>query len=327
LKKKITVLALGAVLLTASFSAEAQQAASKIPRIGYLAFHSPLGADDEAFRQGLRELGYVEGRNIAIEYRFADRSMDRLAQLAIELVRLKVDVVVTTTGQGALRAKEATITIPIVMASSGDAVRQGIVPSLARPGGNVTGLTAISPNLSGKRLEVLMEAFPEISRVGVLGCYNRGIDLGDMEWTEMQLTARALRVQLESLPVRRAGGLQAAFETAIQKRATALVILNCPPAFPPRQTVDLAAKSQLPTIYWSAFYVESGGLMSYGPDYAGLRRRAAVYVDKILKGAKPAELPVEQPTKFELVINLKTARELDLKIPPEMLMWADRVIK
>jgi putative ABC transport system substrate-binding protein len=280
------------------------------------------------FLQRLRELGYVEGRNIAIEYRFADRHLDRLAQLASELVDLKVDVIVTTTGQGALRAKKVTSTVPIVMARSGDAVSQGIVASLARPGANVTGLTAISPILSGKRLEILKEAFPKISHVGVLGCYNRGKDLSDMEWAEMQVTARALRVQLESLPVRRAGGLEAAFETAIQKRVEALAILDCPPAFPLRKTVDLVAKSRLPTIYSFGLPVfEYGGLMAYGPNHDDMFRRAAYYVDRILKGAKPSDLPVEQPTKIELVINLKIARELDLKISPEVLMWADKIIK
>lgn len=332
MSKKVIRLALSLTLLALSFPAEAQQNSSKIPRIGYLAFHSRLDSDGEtlkrAFRQGLRELGYIEERNIAIEYRFADRSLDRLAQLASELVDLKVEVIVTTTGQGALRVKKVTSTIPIVMASSGDAVRQGIVASLHRPGGNVTGLTSISTVLSGKRLEVLKEAFPKISYVGVLGCYNRGRDLGDMEWTEMQVMALALRVQLESVPVRAAGGLEAAFGTAVQKRAEALLILDCPPAFPARQTADLAAKSRLPTVYPSdLFVVEYGGLMSYGPNQEDMFRRAAYYVGRILKGAKPAELPVEQPTNFELVINLKTARQLDLKISPEVLMWADRVIK
>ena len=316
-----------AVVLALGLPAEAQQS-KKVPRIGYLGFDSSLDSSDEAFRQGLRELGYIEGRNIAIEYRFANRSLDRLARLAVELVNLKVDIVVTTTGQGALRAKKATSSIPIVMASSGDAVRQGIVRSLARPERNVTGLTAISPDLAGKRLEVLKEAFSEISRVGVLGCYNRGKDLGDTEWTEMQSTARVLRLQLESVPVWATGGLEVAFEIAIQKRAEALLILDCPPAFPPKQTVDLAAKSRLPTMYPFGFHViDYGGLMAYGPNQEDMFRRATSYVDKLLRGAKPSDLPVQRPTKFELVINLKTAKELGLTIQPGVLMWADRVIK
>jgi len=310
------------MLLAPSLTAEAQQP-KKIPRIGYLAFHSRFGSDDGVFQQGLQALGYVEGRNIAVVYRFAGRSMDRLAQLAVELVDLKVDVIVTTTGQGAKRARKATSTTPIVMASSSDAVRQDIVDSLARPGGNVTGLTSISTVLSGKRLEVLKEAFPGVSRVGVLGCQS-------MEWTETQVTARSLGVQLESFRLWEPGAwtLESAFEAAIEKRVEALVIFNCPHALPPVKTADLAARSRLPTIYPFPYYVvDYGGLLSYGPNHADLYRRAAIYVDKILKGAKPSDLPVEQPTKFELVINLKAARELDLKISPEVLMFADRVIK
>lgn len=309
------------MLLAVSFLAEAQEP-KKVPRIGYLVF-SQRGSGAESFQQGLRELGYVEGRNIAIEYRSADRSLDRLAQLAVELVDLKVDVIVTTTSQGALLAKKATSTIPIVMTGSNDAVRQGIVASLPRPGGNVTGLTSISPVLSGKRLEILKEAFPGVSRVGVLGCQS-------MEWAETDVTARALRVQLESFLLRgpSAGTLESAFEAVIKKRVEALVIFNCPANFPERQTVDLATKGRLPTIYPNSRYVVGyGGLMAYGPDERDMFRRAATYVDKILRGAKPADLPVEQPTKFELVINMKTARAQDLKISPEVLLWADRIIK
>jgi putative ABC transport system substrate-binding protein len=302
------------MLLALSFPAGAQQP-KKVPRIGYLLF-SQRGSGAEAFQQGLRELGYIVGRNIVIEYRSADSSLDRLSQLAVELVDIKVDVIVTTTSQGALLAKKATGTIPIVMTGSSDAVRQGIVASLPRPGGNVTGLTSISPILSGKRLEILKEAFPGASRVGVLGCQST-------EWTETEVTARALRVQLESFLLRRpsAGTLESAFEAVIKKRAEALVIFNCPPNFPERQTVDLATKGRLPTIYPNSRYVVGyGGLMAYGPDERDTYRRAATYVDKILRGAKPADLPVQQPTKFELVINLKAARELGLTISPDMLM-------
>jgi putative ABC transport system substrate-binding protein len=312
---------LGIILFALSLPAAAQQE-KKIPRIGYLLF-SQRGSGAEAFRQGLRELGYVEGRNIAIEYRSADRSLDRLAQLAVELVDIKVDIIVTTTSQGALLAKKATSTIPIVMTGSNDAVRQRIVASLPRPGGNVTGLTSISPVLSGKRLEILKEAFPSVSRVGVLGCQS-------MEWTETDVTARAQRVQLEFFLLRgpTAGTLESAFEAVIKKRVEALVIFNCPFNFPERQTVDLATNSRLPTIYPNSRYVVGyGGLMAYGPDERDMSRRAATYVDKILRGAKPADLPVEQPTKFELVINLKTAKQIGITISPEVLMWADRVIK
>jgi putative ABC transport system substrate-binding protein len=320
---------LGAMLLGPSFPAEAQQT-KKIPRIGYLSFDSRLLAADEAFRQGLRQLGYVEEQNIAIEYRFAHRRGKRRARLAVELVGLQVDVIVTTTGQGARDAKEGTGTIPIVMASSGDAVRQGIVASLARPGGNVTGLTAVSPNLSGKRLELLKEAFPRVTRVGALGCQSGLASINDEEWSETRVAARPLRVQLESISVGRQGELtlEAAFAAAIKKRVEALVIFDCPPVFWPRKTVDLAAKRRLPTMYPFGYYVEEfGGLMAYGPNKEDMFRRAASYVDKILRGVKPSELPVEQPTKFELVINLKTAKENGLIIPSEMLMWADKVIK
>jgi putative ABC transport system substrate-binding protein len=329
------------MLFAVSFPAVAQQPASRVPQIGYLDF----GNSDhlKPFRQGLRELGYVEGRNIAIEYRCAEGKLDRLSELAAVLVRLKVDVIVTSSGQGALRAKKATSTIPIVMTSSADAVRQGIVASLARPGGNVTGLTETAPDLSGKRLELLKQAFPGLARVGVLGCRGfpgitrRGSGIGaDPDPTlketqkETQLAARALGVELQDLPVREPGdfSLELAFEEAIKKRAQALLISDCPPAFPAKQTVDMVAKSRLPAIYPLRYYVvRFGGLMFYGTHDPDFSRRAAYYVDKILKGAKPAELPVEQPTKFELVINLKTAKSLGLEIPSKVLMWADKVIE
>ncbi|HEX9145497.1 MAG TPA: ABC transporter substrate-binding protein [Candidatus Binatia bacterium] len=320
---------LGTMLLALGFSAYAQQPEKKVPRIGYLDFRS---SDLKPFRQGLRDLDYIEGQNIAIEYRSAEGEIDRLAELAAELVRLKVDVIVTSSGQEALRAKKATSTIPIVMANSADAVRQRIVASLARPGGNVTGVTAGTPDLSGKRLELLKQAFPGVSRVGVLECHGfPGMDFsGARTLKETRIVAIALRVEILPLEVREPGdsSLALAFKEAITKRAEALLISNCPPAFPPRHTVDLAAGSRLPAIYPSGYYVvESGGLMSYGPDHAELFRRAALYVDRILKGAKPADLPVEQPTKFELVINLRTAKQLGLTIPSKVLMWADRVIE
>jgi len=324
-------------ILVSPYLAHAQHASGKVARIGYLDFRS---TDLKAFRQGLHELGYEEGRNIAIEYRSAEEDLGRLAPLAAELVHLKVDVIVTGTGQATLRAKKATNTIPIVMTGSADAVRQGIVASLARPGGNVTGLTATTLALTAKRLEVLKEGFPGISRVGALECRGfpgaGGLDTGTLKESQIvsqstiHRVARRLRIELLWLDVREPGdfSLEAAFKKAIRKRAEALLIFDCPPAFPPRQTVALAAKSRLPAIYPYGYYVEEfGGFMAYGPDRDDMRRRAAYYVDKILKGAKPADLPVEQPSKFEFVINLKTAKQLGLTITPKVLMWADKVIE
>src|SRR5215831_2414772 len=317
------------MLLAVNFPAAAQQPASKVPRIGYLDF----GNSDhlKPFRQGLRDLGYVEGRNIAIEYRSAEGELDRLASLAAELVRLKVDVIVTSSGQGAIRAKKTTNTIPIVMAHSADAVKQHIVASLARPGGNVTGLTSTTPDLAGKRLELLKQVFPNLSRIGFMSCQGfPGMGNGPRQLDELRTVARALGVELLGIAVREAGdsSLALAFKEAIIKRVEALLMSDCPPAFPPRQTVDLAAKSRLPAIYPSVDYVEElGGFMAYGPFREDMDRRAASYVDKILKGAKPADLPVEQPTKFELGINLKTAKTLGVAIPSSVLMWADKVIE
>ena len=316
-------------ILVSPYLAHAQQANGNVPHIGYLDFRS---SDLKAFRQGLRDLGYVEGRNIAIEYRSAEGELDRLAELAAELVRLKVDVIVTNSGQGAMRAKKATNTIPIVMTGSADAVRQHIVASLAHPGGNVTGLTSTLDDLAGKRLELLKQVFPNVSRVGFMSCPgfpgmgNNGTRL----LGELRTVARALGVELLGIAVREPGdsSLALAFKEAIIKRVEALLISDCPPAFPPRQTVDLAAKSRLPMIYPSVDWVEElGGFMAYGPFREDMDRRAASYVDKILKGAKPADLPVERPTKFELGINLKTAKTLGVAIPSSVLMWADRVIE
>jgi len=329
---------LALAILVSPYPAHAQQGNGKVPRIGYLDFRS---TDLKAFRQGLHELGYEEGRNIAIEYRSAEEDLGRLAPLAAELVHLKVDVIVTGTGQATLRAKKATNTIPIVMTGSADAVRQGIVASLARPGGNVTGLTATTLALTAKRLEVLKEGFPGVSRVGALECRgfpgaSSGADTGTLKESQIvsQSTvprvARRLRIELLWLDVRGPGdfSLEAAFKKAIRRRAEALLIFDCPPAFSPRQTVALAAKTRLPAIYPFGYYVEEfGGFMAYGPSRDDMRRRAAFYVDKILKGAKPADLPVEQPSKFELVINLKTAKQLGLTITPKVLMWADKVIE
>jgi putative ABC transport system substrate-binding protein len=316
-------------ILVSPYLAHAQQGNGKTPRIGYLDFRS---SNLKAFRQGLRDLGYVEGRNISIEYRSAESDISQLAPLAADLVRLKVDVIVTSSGQGALRAKKATSTIPIVMAASADAVRQHIVASLARPGGNVTGLTSTTPDLAGKRLELLKQVFPNVSRVGFMSC--PGFPGMGNNWArlsgELRTVARALGVELLVIAVREPGNssLALAFKEAIIKRVEALLISDCPAAFPPRQTVDLAAKSRLPAIYplVDEEYV-SDGFMAYGPFKEDMNRRAAFYVDKILKGAKPADLPVEQPTKFELVVNLKTAKMLGIGIPSKVLMWADRVLE
>ncbi|HTN71853.1 MAG TPA: ABC transporter substrate-binding protein [Methylomirabilota bacterium] len=335
---KVIRLLLAAAFLISPLSARAQQSNGRTARIGYLDFRS---TDLKAFKQGLHELGYDVGRNIAIEYRSAEEDLGRLAPLAAELVHLKVDVIVTGTGQATLRAKKATNTIPIVMTGSADAVRQGIVASLGRPGGNVTGLTATTLDLTAKRLEVLKEVFPGVSRVGALECRgfpgtSSGADTGTLKESQIVSEptilsiARRLRIELLWLDVREPGdfSLEAAFKKAIRKGAEALLIFDCPPAFPPRQTAALAAKSRLPAIYPYGYYVEEfGGFMAYGPSRDDMRRRAAYYVDKILKGAKPADLPVEQPSKFELVINLKAARTLGLAIPSNVLMWADKVIE
>ncbi len=313
------------------FAAHAQQA-RKVPRIGYLSAQSLSAASSplDGFRQALRDLGYMEGKNIVIEYRFAEGQFDRLPDLAAELVRLKVDVMVTGGSPGTRAAQHATRTIPLVMTVVGDPIKTGFVASLAKPGGNITGLTQIAPQLSGKRLELLKEAFPKISRVAVFvdGAVTAQQLSGSLK-QETQMAAEALGVKLQFLEV---GGpnpdLDGAFRRATSERAGALVILPGPVLLLHRKRiVDLAAKSRLPAIYPHGEFVEDGGLMFYGPDFVDLYRRAATYVDKILKGAKPADLPVEQPTKFELVINLKTAKALGLTIPPSVLFKADQVIQ
>jgi putative ABC transport system substrate-binding protein len=276
------------------------------------------------FRQGLRELNYVEGRNISLEYRSAEGRANRLFDLAAELVRLKVDVMVAITSLGVRAAKQATITIPIVMAGVDDAVEQGFVASLARPGGNITGTSWLNPELSGKRLELLKETFPKVSRVAVL----REAVGGASSLRATIEAARVLGVHLQILELRDPNELDSAFAAMTRERAGALDVL---PGLMItgyiRQIVDLAAKARLPVIFPNGQFVESGGLMSYGPSEPDLYRRAATYVDKILKGAKPADLPVEQPTKFELIINLKAAKQIDVTIPPNVLARADRVIK
>jgi putative ABC transport system substrate-binding protein len=314
-------------LVSCGVSAQAQQP-KKVSEIGYLSTDSPstIGERIEAFRQGLRELGYVEGKNIVIEGRFAEGKADRLPGLASELVRLKVDVIVTSGPAATRAAKEATVTIPIVTAQDPDPVGNGLVASLARPGGNITGLSTLAPEISGKRLELVKEIVPRLSRVAVLGSSTTPGNAQALRETE--LAARALGVQLQFLDVLSPKTIETAFRGAAKGRADALLVLQSPVFVNERrQLADLAVKSRLPTIYDRREFVDDGGLMCYGTNFADLSRRAATYVDKILKGAKPADLPVEQPTKFELVINLKAAKQIGLTIPVNVLARADRVIK
>jgi ABC-type uncharacterized transport system substrate-binding protein len=310
-------------ILAAPLAAEAQTA-EKVHRIGMLGSSAsdPLV---EAFKQGLRELGYVEGRNIMVEYRSAEGRTDRLPDLATDLVRLKVDVIVASS-QGAVAAKQATTTIPIVMPIITDPVRLGLVASLAKPGGNATGFATQNDELPGKWMELVKEALPNASRVAVLfhPTYDGGVQLKASE-----AAARSLGVRLQALKVERPDDFGTAFAAVQKNRAEALIISSSPLFYTHRaRLVEFAAKHRIPAIYHqSEFVVGSGGLMSYGPDFHDLFRRSATYVDKILKGAKPADLPVQQPTKFELVINLKTAKALGLTIPQTLLLRADRVIE
>ena len=326
--RRSTVLALLA-LGAAPFTAEAQQA-TKVARIGYLA-NNPATSPylREAFLQGLRDLGYVEGRNLVIAYRDAEGKVERLPALAAELVALKVDVIVAPNTVAALAAKQATKTIPIVFAGTTDPVASGLVTSLARPGGNVTGLSFFSPELVGKCLEQLKLAVPAVSRVAAL--WQPG---GQGEPTEKEMlkaaevAARALGVRLQFVEARGPENFDRAFSEMTRARAGALTVLPSNMFISERRRlVDLAAKNRLPAVYPWREFVDAGGLMSYGLNVADLFRRAATYVDKILKGAKPADLPVEQPTKFELVINLKTAKVLGLTIPQSLLIRADEVIQ
>jgi putative ABC transport system substrate-binding protein len=308
-------------------AAQAQQPA-KIPRVGILvaASASFYSARVEALRQRLRELGYVEGKNILSEYRYADGKLDRLPDLVAELVQLKVDVIVTAGGTATLAAKKAGVTMPIVFGNVGDPVGTGIVSSLARPGGNITGLSMMAPDLDGKRLELLKEAFPKVARVAFLWV---PVDSrGNLALTEMEAAAKALGVKLQSLEVRVLEDFDSAFGRA--KRDGAQALITFPSALintQQRQVLDFAVKNRLPAMYPYSEFVEAGGLMSYAPNIADLFRRTADYVDKILKGTKPADIPVEQPTKFEFVVNLKAAKQIGVTIPPNVLARADRVTK
>jgi putative ABC transport system substrate-binding protein len=316
-------------LVAAPLAAEAQQAA-KVARIGFLALNpAPNPHLQEAFRQGLRDLGYVEGRNVVIEYRSAEGKPERFPTLAAELVALKVDVLVAPSTPGALAAKQATRTLPIVFATASDPVASGLVTSLARPGGNVTGLSILAPELVGKALELLTKAVPGVTRVAVL--WQPGV-LGERTEKDMlkgaEVAARALGVRLQFVEARGPDDFDRAFSDMTRAHAGALAVLGSSVfSLEGRRLADLAAKNRLPALYPWREDVDAGGLMSYGPNAADLLRRAATYVDKILKGAKPGDLPVEQPTKFELVINLKTAKALGLTIPPSLLQRADEVIQ
>ena len=325
--KKITRRAFCSMLLALPFPVRAQQP-TKIPRIGYLAGVSLSAASARigAFRHGLRELGYVEGKNISIEYRFAEGKLDRLPALAAELVRLKVDVIVTTGATATRAAKEATNTIPIVMAQDPDPVGNGFVASLARPGGNITGLATLRPELSGKQLELLKEIIPKLSRVAVFGASTQPGSAQMLR--EVELAAKAFGVKLQYRDVLGPKDIEAAFRAASIGRANAVLVVAGSVVFSRRtQVAELAVKNRLPAIYYDPQFVEAGGLMTYGVSFTDLDRRAATYVDKILKGRTPADLPVEQPMKFEFIVNLPAAKKIGLTIPPNVLVRADKVIR
>jgi putative ABC transport system substrate-binding protein len=301
-----------------------------VPRIGYLVTNLVANPHvHEAFRQGLRDLGYVEGRNVVIEYRSAEDKLERLPALAAELVALKVDVIVAGAPPAALAAKQATQTLPIVFAAVADAVTSGLVTSLARPGGNLTGLSFLGPELIGKRLEQLKQAVPGVSRVAVLwqpGALPERTEKDILK--EIEVAARALEVRPQFVEARGPADFDRAFSDMTKARAEALTVWSTPMFVNERRRlVDLAAKNRLLAVYPWREFVDAGGLMAYGPDLADLFRRAPTYVDRILNGAKPGDLPIEQPTKFELVINLKTAKALGLTIPPSLLQRADQVIE
>jgi len=326
--KRVCCLVLCATLLGLCLPAGAQLP-TNVPRIGYLSGRTnptPTAPDSslESLRQGLRQLGYVEGKNIFFEYRFGGGANERLPDLAFELVRLKVDVIVSAAIQPSLAAKKATSTIPIVFAGVGDPIAWGLVESIARPGGNATGLTNFSPELSGKRVELLKEVLPRISRLAVL----RDPHQPPQSFNETQKAAQLLGVKLHSLEIRDAPDVEKAFLGMRTQRADAFITLPQTVLYIHRKRIlELAIKNRLPSVYGDKLWVDAGGLMSYGPDTSDINRRAAVYVDKILKGTKAADLPVEQPTKFEFIVNLKTAKQIGLTIPPNVLARADKVIR
>jgi len=318
---------LAASILICVGLAEAQQT-GKVFRIGFLTATTASGSAGllETFRQEMRKLGWIEGKNIAVEYRFAEQKSERLVDLAADLVRLKVDLIVVEATPAALAAKKATTTVPIVMANAGDPVGVGLVASLAQPGGNVTGVSSLSPELNSKRLEILKDAIPKLARVGLLRPAGDG---PNFQLKEIRPAALALKLKLEEIDAQPdAKGLEGAFKTAKQKQVGAIMTTANRPFFAERKRiVELADKNRLPAIYFDKGFVDAGGLMSYAADYDDLYRRAAVYVDQILKGAKPADLPVQQATKFEFVINLNAAKQIGLTLSPEFLARANQVIK
>ena len=327
MNQRISALALGAMLFALCSSADAQQT-GKVPRIGFLDTSTASGSAVlvDAFQQELSKLGWIEGKNVTIEYRFAEgKGTTRLSELAADLVRLKVDLIVVTDTPSSLAAKSATTTIPIVMVSVGDPVSAGLVASLARPGGNVTGFSNLSVELNTKRLEILTDAVPKLARVGLL----RPVGGSDRQLKNLRAAALALKLKLEEIETQRdAKGLESAFQTAKQKQVGAIMTTTSTSFFAERKRiVGLAGKNGLPAIYWQKEFVDEGGLMSYGADYDDLYRKAAHYVDKILKGTKPADLSVQQATKFEFVINLKAAKQIGLTLSPKFLARANKVIK
>jgi putative ABC transport system substrate-binding protein len=327
MRKNSFRLILCAILVALCTHVKAQQP-KKVARIGYIggSSRSSSSASMKAFRQGLRDLGYVEGKNIVIEYRHAEEKLDRLAGLASELVRLKVDAIVTGGPTVTRAVKEASVTIPIIMVQDPDPVENGFVASLARPGGNITGLSSLTANLSGKRLELLKEILPKLSRMAV---FETSTNTGNaQQLKETEVAATGFGVKLQHLDILGPKDIGSAFRAAITERADAVLVLNSAVVSSNRkQIADLAVKSRLTVTYPRSEYVEDGGLMSYGVSFTDLNRRAATYVDKILKGAQPADLPVEQPKKFEFIVNLNAAKQIGLTIPPNVLARADKVIR
>jgi len=319
---------LSALLFAPCFPVQAQQV-KRLPRIGYLSASSgtAIASRTAAFHQGLSELGYVEGKTIVIEYRYGDGKLDRVPALAAELARLNLDTIVVAGGNATVRGvKQSIESVPIIMANVSDPVGSGFVASLARPGGNITGLSALTPELAGKRLDLIRETFPQASRVAAL--FDPQDESKIVEMREAQSVAKAIGVKLQGIEVRSSGDFESAFKAAAKERAEVLLVLQNALTTTGRKLIaDLAIKNRLPTVWADSGLMDAGGLMSYGPNVSDLFRRAATYVDKILKGAKPAELPVEQPKKFEFFINLKTAKQIGVTIPPNVLVRADKVIK
>ncbi len=322
------IAATAVMLAIAAFVSAAEGQTAPAHRIGFLSTSSASAATPrvEAFRQGLRDLGYIEGRNVAIEYRWAEGKEERLHALAADLVSLGVDIIVTQGTVPTLAARKATARIPIVMATAGDPVATGLVATLARPGGNITGLTQINPEISGKRLELLQQLLPQLTRVAVL--WNTGNPVAGPEVKTTEAAARSLRLTIHTFGVEGPDGLQGAFSAMKRERPGALIILSDIMFFGQRRHIaEFAVQARLPTIAWTRELAESGVLMTYGPNTVDMHRRAALYVDKILKGARPPDLPIEQPIEFELMINLKTAKALGVTIPPSLLQRADQVIE